>query len=180
MKKQFIYFALIAVFASVFASCSNDDDVQPEPDNEEEEITTVKVTATTGGESKTFTYKVIDNVTTKDDIKLMPNTTYTVKLEFLNEAENPAEDVTEEITEESDEHLICFTASGASITTTRTDRDANNKEIGLTSTWTTGAAGSGTMNITLKHQPDLKKDNAGVNCDLGETDISVNFTTQIL
>ena len=62
------------------------------------------------------------------------------------------------------------------------DTDSNNRPVGLASRVTTGAAGSGTLTITLLHEPDKAASgvadgdpsNAG-----GATDIEVTFDVTV-
>ena len=50
--------------------------------------------------------------------------------------------------------------------------------LGITSTWTAAvAAGTGTMNVTLKHKPGVKA--AGDPVSKGETDISIDFKLSV-
>lgn len=168
-----------------FSSCKKDDDLVPVPppvENEGEVITTLKITFTDAASVQpvvTATFKDPDGEggdapTMHDTIRLVANTTYNAVIEVLNESETPAEDITEEIEEEDHEHLFCFTATTANVTLTRTDSDGT-YEVGLTSDWATGAASAGTVQVELKHQPDVKDGT----CTPGETDIDVTFVTEI-
>jgi hypothetical protein len=161
--------ALIAAlaFAALLPACKPD---APEP---EEEITTVNLKFTAGASTVTFSFKEGSN---PDTIKLSPSASYTLDLEFLNENETPAEDVTEEIRTENDEHLICFEVVAGNVTITRTDKDANNLEVGLKSTWQTGAASTGSVIVELRHQPDGLKNGT---CAPGDTDVEVTFPVRI-
>ena len=62
------------------------------------------------------------------------------------------------------------------------DLDEEGKPIGLSTVLTTGEMGSGTITVTLRHEPN--KDAAGVSSgDIanagGETDIEVTFNVEI-
>jgi hypothetical protein len=91
--------------------------------------------------------------------------------------------VTLEIIREKNEHQFFYTdVEGATIA--YADKDDNNKEFGLETTFATGDAGDVAFTITLKHEPN--KDGEGVaDMDLtnagGATDIETPFTaTSIL
>lgn len=159
--------------------CDKDDD--EEPTNEQELITTVTLTFTpTSGSAIVATAKDLDgaggNAPTIQAINLKSNTDYTLAVAFADESKSPAEDITEEVEEESNEHLVCLVASGAMPTPTIQDKDAAGKDLGLKSKFKTGAAGAGTLKITLKHEPDKSSANA---CSTGETDVEQTFTVTI-
>jgi hypothetical protein len=48
----------------------------------------------------------------------------------------------------------------------------------LETSWTTGAASSGTFRVVLKHQPGLKSATSG--SSTGETDLDITFETNII
>jgi hypothetical protein len=105
---------------------------------------------------------------------LIANTSYSGSIEVLNETETPAEDITEEIEEEDEEHQFFFSTSGAITGVDYEDLDSNGNPVGLNFTLNTGDAGSGTLQITLRHEP--KKPNDGTLADAGgETDIAQTF-----
>ncbi|MES2589429.1 MAG: hypothetical protein V4622_10645 [Bacteroidota bacterium] len=150
--------------------------------NEEELITTFKITFTdTSGIQPTYTaiFKDIDGTggnqpSLFDTIKLKANTVYSAKIDFLNESVSPVDTITNEILEEAADHLICFSHSNINASILKTDSDGI-YEIGLSSLWTISAASNGNVIISLKHQPGIKN---GL-CDLGETDIELNFQVKI-
>ena len=177
--------SLLVVLAAVsITACKKDDDlvdVPPPVENEGEVITTMTLTFTDAASTQptvTATFSDPDgeggNAPTQDVITLVNGTTYNVAVTVLNETESPAEDLTAEILEEDHEHLFCFTPSGANVTIARTDSDGT-YEVGLQSQWTVGTASSGTVQVALKHQPDVKDGT----CTPGETDIDVTFDVQI-
>ncbi len=170
----------------VFAACSSDDDA-PAPVNEEELITTVKVTLTpTTGGLATITLESVD--TDGDDGpaaavnnvsgNLISGETYNATVEFLNETENPAEDITEEVEDEDDEHQVFFTAGGGiNIVTAYANFDGDGNPLGTEFTATPGASGSGTFTITLRHEPT--KPNTGLGDAGGSTDAERTFNVTI-
>lgn len=177
--------ALLLFSIVIVTSCSNDDD-NPDPVNEEEVITTLTATLTPvgGGTAITMRSQDLDGDGPNAPVlfvsgDLVAGTTYNGTIEVLNETETPAEDITEEIEEEDDEHQFFFAATNGIATFAYSDMDGDGNPIGLEFTLTTaGAAGTGDITITLRHEPD--KDAAGVSDgDItnagGETDISVTF-----
>jgi len=174
--KHLFFLALVGL---VFTSCGDDED--PEPPNEEEVITTLQYALTSMDGSVTLSFQDLDgeggNDGTTNVSPLKANTTYTGTLTFLNELEDPAEDITEEVREEDDEHQVFF-SNTAGLTVTYNDSDDDGNPLGVVTTLTTGDAGTGTLTVTLRHEP--VKDAEGVSDgDItnagGETDIAVTF-----
>jgi len=151
-------------------------------ENEEELITTVKVTLTAQGAApQSFTWKDVDgpggNAPQISEIILAPNKTYSCQVEFLDESKTPAEDITAEVVAEADEHEIFYESTNQNLSVSNLNKDSKNLPLGTTSTWTTTGAGNGSVKITLKHKPGIKA--AGDLVTKGETDIEVSFTTKV-
>ena len=175
----------ITILAITFTACSNDDDGNPIPVNEEEVITTLIATLSSTAGNITMTSRDLDgdgpdapviNVSSA----LAANTTYTGSLDLLNETEDPAESITAEIEEEDDEHQFFF--SSALVSAVYADMDGDGNPVGLAFTLTTGDAGTGNLTITLRHEP--AKDAEGVSDGNianagGETDLSVTFPISV-
>lgn len=169
----------------IFSSCKQEDPVIP---NEEELITTVtySLVHSTTMETVNLVFTDLDGDGGDEPVitsgTLEANSTYTGALTLLNEAEDPAEDITLEIEEEDEDHQFFFLSSIADLNVDYTDEDSNSMPVGLGSTLTTGAAGTGTLSITLIHMPT--KSATGVadgditNAD-GETDIEVTFPINV-
>jgi hypothetical protein len=171
----------VAVISVASVSCSKDDD---EPENEEELITTLRVSMveTGTGATSTFIFRDVDGPGgnppgTFDSIVVNASRNYSVTLQFLNESVSPAEDITEEVEEEDEDHQVYYEANGVSITPLNLNTDGLGLPLGTTSTWNTGAAGTGTMRITLKHKPGTKA--AGDPVTKGETDVEVTFPVRL-
>lgn len=176
----FLFLALISF------ACEKDDPIIP---NEEELITTVnyQLVPVGGGDTVTLSFVDIDgdggNAPVISDGVLKANTTYTGSLTLLNESESPAENITEEVEEEGDEHQFFFEKSGTlDLGISYTDVDSEGNPVGLSTSLVTGAASSGTLVITLRHEPS--KDATGVSEGLianagGETDIEVTFNVEV-
>ncbi|BCY27607.1 type 1 periplasmic binding fold superfamily protein [Flavobacterium okayamense] len=169
-----------ALLAFTLFSCSNDDSG---PVNEEEVITTIRVTLTNGGNTITLQSQDLDGdgpnapvVTVSGNLDT--STTYLGSVEFLNELENPAEDITAEVEEEGVDHQLFFDLTNSLGTITYDDVDDNGNPIGLEFNLVTGSSGSGTLTVTLRHEPN--KEASGVSDgDItnagGSTDAEVSF-----
>jgi hypothetical protein len=179
----------VLVLASIIilaASCSDDNPIAV---NEEELITTVTVTLTSQADGTEIVLNSVDLDGDGPDApvvtvsgNLAANTIYTGATEVLNETEDPAEDITVEVLEEGVEHQFFYTFFNGLASTEYTDTDENGDPIGLTFTLTTLAAGSESLTVSLKHEPN--KSGAGVvdgsitNAD-GETDVEVTFALTV-
>ena len=182
-------FATVIFTTVLFVSCSNDEDITPEPVNEEEVITTMNVTLVPegGGTAVVLSFQDLDGdgedapvINTGD---LAAGVTYNGRIELLNETEIPAEDITEEVEEEGLEHQFFFTVgTGLDVTTAYSDKegtgvDSEGNSLGIEFTLTAGAVSSGTLTFTLRHEPN--KPNTGLSDADGETDIEVAFDIEV-
>jgi hypothetical protein len=188
MKKELLKFSLLLFGASslLLSSCKKDND---EEENEEEVITTMQLTFVPVGGGTTVMYKFDDPDgpgganPTQDEIVLQPNKSYTVAVQLLNKTVNPAEDITAEVAAEADAHRFYYEPSaGSNITVSNLNNDGNGIPLGISSTWTTGAAATGTIKITLRHYPGNPPNKAAndlVNSSKSATDIEVNFNSKL-
>jgi hypothetical protein len=183
MKTIFILSAFLIV---VSAGCKKNKPavINPPNPNEEELITTFRITFTdSAGLAPQVIASFVDidgpggnDPSTFDTIRLLANKTYNASITLLNESISPAEDITEEVEEEGVDHLFCFDlTAGLNVTVTRTDQDANGLPIGILNKWVTTGTSTGTATIRLRHQPGVKTGD----CAPGETDIELNFYTEI-
>jgi len=177
-------FRLLPLLALPFLFTACDDDKDPAPVDENEVITTLTYTLTPvgGGTPVAVTFRDPDGdqgsqQPTIGALTLAANTAYTGALTVLDETKTPVENTTEEIREKSDEHLFVYTVSPAGLLTiARTDKDKNNFEIGLaTSLQTRTTAGTGTLNLVLRHQPGTKNGTATP----GSSDVDVTFPVTV-
>jgi hypothetical protein len=178
-----------AFFASLFSACKKDEEQPPVLPNEEELITTLTYTLTPvgGGTPVVFSFQDEDGDGGNSPILiegiLSANMDYTGALTLLNESEDPADNITLEVQEEGADHQLFYQIeSPLDLDISYADTDANGKPIGLSTLVSTGAASSGNLTITLRHEPD--KNAAGVSSgDIanagGETDIEVTFIVEI-
>lgn len=185
MNGKWIPMLLVGV-ATLLMQCKSASNV--EPDDENELITTVQLefNALSTTVPQTFTYRDVDgdggNPPTKfDTISLSPNTSYTLTVTLLDESKSPAHDISKEVKAKSDEHLLVYTPAPATLLTyTYGDKDARNLPIGLTGTAKTGAPGTGTLRIQLRHQPPISdkivKDGT---LGPGSDDVNLNFNLKV-
>ena len=178
--KNISFYALLSI---AMIGCS-DDDTAPEVINDEELITTVILTLTQeSGDQVVLTTVDLDGDGPDEPVTTVvgnfsQNTQYQGAVQFLNETEDPAEDITEEVIEEADEHQVFYTVSeGLNITTTYQDFDSNDNPLGVNITLETGEASSGSLTVTLRHEP--VKPNDGLESAGGETDITTSFDVTI-
>lgn len=187
MKQRLMKMAFGLVIASaLFTSCKKDDPIE---ENEEEVITTMKLTLVPVGGGATLTYQFDDpdgpggTAPTVDEIVLAPSKVYNVTVQLLNKTETPAADITDEVRDESDAHRFYYEASvGSNIAVTNLDNDVNGIPLGITSTWTTGAVATGKIKVTLRHYPGTPPDKAIgdlVTSLKSGTDIEVEFNTKV-
>ena len=178
--------ALLVIPVLFSTSCSNDD----APVNEEEVITTVRVTLVGGGQTIVLESRDLDGdgpnapvLTPVGGGILVAGTTYTGSTEFLNELEDPSEDITVEVEEEGAEHQVFYQLASSLGTITYADEDINGNPIGLNFTLVAGTSGTtGTLTVTLRHLPNKTATgvaagditNAG-----GNTDAAVTFSVAV-
>ena len=176
----------LVLTTALFTACSSDDDATIV--NEEEVITTVqvKLTPTEGGIPITLTSRDLDGDGPDAPVvavsgPVMAGASYSGEVAFLNEMANPAEDITEEVAAEGEEHQV-FYQQNALGTITYTDEDSNGNPIGISFNYTAGTAATGTLTVTLRHEPN--KDAGGVADGMitnagGSTDAEVVFSVVV-
>ena len=175
---------LLLTAVVLFSRC---DTEEPEAENEEELITTLEMTFTPAGGGNEVVFSVFDEdgdgpaAPEYTNGTLSAGTDYNVSIKVRNDIDN--EDITLEIIEEDEEHQFFFSVTnGLNLEFAYDDTDGNGNPIGLATTFTTGDASTGTMQVELRHEPNKSADgvvngnptNAG-----GETDIQVTFDVTI-
>lgn len=179
--------AMLALAIVALPGCKDDEEDPPAPPvvNEEELITTVRLTMVPalGGDTAVFDWLDLDGdggsapIITGDT--LVTGTVYNASLLLLNETENPADTISNEVADEAEAHQFFFVVTGSGLAwTSYSDVDANGNPVGLATTWTTSAVGSGSISVVLRHEPD--KTASGVSTgDItnagGDTDIEVSI-----
>lgn len=109
-----------------------------------------------------------------DTLRLKAGVAYSVNIQLLDSLN----DITSEIRTRENYHLFCFdVAAGLSLVCKQTDLDTNPKPlpIGLTDLFTAGAVSSGSLEVTLHHQPNVKDGT----CSPGSIDIDATYTVKI-
>ena len=183
----------LAALMLILNSCKKDDDENPTPTtpvNEEEVITSLYLALVPmgGGDTAIFSFVDLDGdggnapVITPDT--LVGGTQYTASILLLNESETPADTISNEVADEAEEHQFFFSTTGGSLSwDSYSDTDADGNPIGLVSQWSTHAAGSGELQVVLRHEPDKFGANVSAG-DItnagGETDIEVMIPYVVL
>ncbi len=135
------------------------------------------------------------------NLRLRANAVYSGELEILDKTQKPTADISADIAgDEAVEHLLFYqptpvsslnvsnttpdipntptVAAGSPVLNlriARTDRDKNSLQLGLKTTFTTGAASTGKLKVVLRHQPDTKNGTYGV----GSSDFDIDFMVTI-
>ena len=181
MKK----FLILLMTIGLITSCSDDDN--PDPVNEEEVITTLRLTLSPTGNGTDVVFLSRDadgDGPNAPEISvtgvIVESTEYSGTIEFLNELESPAEDITEEVEEEADEHQVFYSFNGnAGSTITYNDTDGDGNPLGVMTTFNSGVASTAnSLTIVLKHEP-TKPNDGTANDAGGETDVEATFTYNV-
>lgn len=176
------YLISIALFLAIIPGCKKDDDLVNNPPpviNEPEVITTIKLVFSDSSDAsitRTAMFRDPDGdggaaYDVFDTIRLNAGKTWNAEVFLLNETVLPADTISSEVRSETGEHLICYNPSNVHLGIEILDTDSKGLPLGLLSKWRTGAAGTGSIRIQLKHQPDAKNGS----CEPGETDLEVTF-----
>jgi hypothetical protein len=185
MKTMKTSIPLLSIIALLFmTSCTDDDAVTII--NEEELITTVELELTNSADATNVVlFKSVDIDGEGPDNPVITitgtvnaNSTYQGAVRFLNESIAPSENITEEVIEEGDEHEVFYSSSLADFSITKIDLDANGNPLGVITTLQTGAIGTGTLTVVLRHEPTKPNDNTLIGAG-GETDVQVSFTLAV-
>jgi hypothetical protein len=181
-----LYYLLPVFILLAAAGCEKKDPIIP---NDEELITTVQLFKTfeVKADSLVAVFRDLDGSGGNDPEISHPvfnaNSSYQLKLVFLNETVNPADDINIEIADESEDHQIFFLPDeNLKLSYSYYDQDENGNPLGLNIILQTGESSSGEWKIVLRHMPD--KFGSGVANGLieqagGETDIEIVFDATI-
>jgi len=192
MESNMKYLLAALLFATAITSCKKEEEdpiTPPPPTNEEEVITTLVLTFVDAeNSSNVFELRFSDPdgngggapVITSDP--LPADRAFVVSISVLNESADPDVNITAEIQAEDELHQFFFLVTDANLSMSYADADSNGQPVGLISSGVTGAASTGTLMVTLRHQPD--KNGANVTAgDItnagGETDITVTFPVTV-
>lgn len=178
--------ALLLSLALLGIMGCNKNEEDPTPPNEEEVITTMNLKFVIPGSTDTIRASSRDldgdgpNAPIITEVVLKKGITYNLYVELLNESNlSDVENITEEVEEEADEHQFFFAVNPSALAThAYKDTDINGRPIGIINTFATSAtAGTGTLKVTLKHQPGVKSATSTIAS--GETDIEQSFTLKV-
>lgn len=182
---KYPFLILLGASLLFLGSCGDPDD--PEDPHEEEVITSLIYTLKANGQDDVvLSFEDTDGDGGNEPVitngKLAANTTYEGSIELWNRAEDPEEEITPEVEEEGEDHQFFFETTVEGITIVYDDKDASDQPIGLKTKLTTTDAGTGTLKVILRHEPNKGADgvsagsiaNAG-----GETDIEVSFELEV-
>jgi hypothetical protein len=182
MTNRLNYLLLAFVLMIFAAGCGEDED--PLIENEEEVITSVTLTFTPfAGATETVVYGFSDP---DGDGGSAPNFSYTGVLQagavYSSQVSfgNETGTIDAEIVAEGADHQV-FIANTADILFAYNDTDANGDPLGLLTTANVTAAGTGSLTLTLRHEP-VKSALIGItSLDVagGETDVEVTFDVTI-
>lgn len=189
MKKiSFKMMILSVVFMTNLSSCKKDS-TKPTDNhehNESELITTLELKFSGKGSlgfDTTFVVSFNDpdgdggNAATQfDTIHLLKNSTYNVEVTLLDKSKTPADTISNEVLKEANDHLFFYSSNPIGLVNiVITDKDGNNKNLGLKSSWVTSNPGSGKVKVKLMHQSGVKD---GIS-EIGDTDVEVDFILQV-
>ena len=190
MKKGMFkpFMLALGALSLVVVSCKKDD-VKPTDDhdhNDSELITTLELKFSGKGVlgyDTTFVVTFNDSdgdggnaATQFDTIHLLKNSSYNVELTLFDKSKTPADTISNEVLEEANDHLFFYSSNPTGLVNVLiTDKDSNNKNLGLKSTWTTTNAGSGKVKVKLMHQPGVKDGTS----ETGDTDVDIDFQVYV-
>ncbi len=180
---------LSVVFITALVSCKKDNAKPTDSTltNENEIITTMELKFSGKGVlGKDTTFVVTFNdpdgdggntATQFDTINLLKNSSYNVELTLLDKSKTPADTISNEVLEEANDHLFFYSSNPTGLVDVLiTDKDGNNRNLGLKSKWTTTNVGSGKVKVKLMHQPGVKN---GIS-ETGDTDVEVDFILHVI
>lgn len=211
MKKNLILVLLTIIFFITLTSCLKKNNLNANienpliPENENEIITTMKLTFDNGTTKTSYIFKDPDGdgglagvygnlsnslVLQSDSIiNLLTNTTYSVSILLLDETKIITDTISNSVLNEGADHMFFFNSlnpsgnpysvylTGSMTTVTYLDLDANLRGIGLSTKWQTPSMpmSKSPLFITLKHQPGVKNGTFAP----GDTDIEIPFKLKI-
>jgi len=178
----------LGALSLVVVSCKKDDakPTDAHDHNDSELITTLELKFSGKGvlgNDTTFVVMFNDtdgdggNIPTQfDTIHLLKNSTYNVELTLLDKSKTAADTISNEVLEEANDHLFFYSSNPTDLVNVLiTDKDSNNKNLGLKSIWTTTNTGSGKVKVKLMHQPGVKDGTSAT----GDTDVEVDFQVNV-
>ncbi len=211
MKKTIKTIACVAILALSVSACKKEKKTEPTPDaptppaNENEVITTMKLSVNNGTTTTYYMFKDPDGdggivgaygnlsntLTAQSDsvITLLTNKTYTVGILLLDETKAVTDTVSNSVLSEGVDHMFFFNAinpsgnpyslylTGSMVTIKYLDLDANLRGIGLLTECQTPSMvmPKSPLTITLRHQPGIKDGTYAP----GDSDIEIPFKIKV-
>lgn len=187
---------------SLLAGCAT---TEPQKEDTPELVTLATLTFSATGEAPIVVTATdpdgdgVQDITVDGPIVLAKNKSYVMTIQLINglvPEGQPGYDITEEVAEEGTEHQFFFSfTDGAFVNPPGNgnldngadevdysggpnSKDTNGMNLGITTTWTTGAVNvAGIFRIVLKHQPGTKTSIS--DSSVGETDLDITFVLSI-
>ncbi len=191
--KKAHWLLMLTAFALIAVTGCEDNPADPGDDNEQELITSVTLNLTeldaAGNPTATtvsVNFKDPDGTggvaPTIGSLTLKAGKNYKGTIALLDETKNPAESITAEVKAEAEAHQFFYTAKDGAVgrlAVTITDKDANNRPVGLeyTVAISAGANATGKLNVVLSHYDPASKKDGVTRSD--ESDIDIDFTVNI-
>ena len=179
---------LLLIPVSLWLGSCNQEEQTVAPTIDNESITTATLQLTNKANSADVVTATIDNLNgrtgsadlSKATLNLKANTSYSGVILLSDKTQTPATDITAEIKDRQNIHLLIYTPSPTSLLTVSiTDKDTNPAPgpypIGLTYDLKTSTAGTGSLNVVLRHQPNSKNGTATP----GTSDLDTTFPVVI-
>lgn len=192
-KKTPLLLLIFAVFALLVTSGCEDNPAKPEEPNEQELITSVTLNLTELDAAGNATATTV-SVNFKDPdgtggvaptigaLALKAGKNYKGAIALLDETKNPVSNISDEVKDEAEAHQFFYTSKDGAVgrlTVAITDKDANNRPVGLeyTVAVSAGANATGKLNVVLSHYDPASKKDGVTRSD--ESDIDIDFTVNI-
>jgi hypothetical protein len=175
---------IIIFLAIIISSCKNKEEVGvPAPVGNEFLTTTILKLQNLANltDTTSIRYQVIGSnpvQITPDSLLLKKNAKYNCTVVILDVTKSPVDTVSIVVKQRANYHLFFFyPTTGLNLSDTITDHDSNipSLPLGLTSVITTGNASIGTLQVILRHQPNVKNGTYAP----GSTDLDVFFPVKI-
>lgn len=186
MNRNFFRWPVFVLAASTCFTACNKKNGQGEG-NEEEVITTLnlKLTPISGGAALQFSYDDPDGpggaAPTISPVTLPANRQFNLEVELLDKTKTPVANITDEVEQEADKHRMYY-VSGGNFNVSQLNNDASGLPLGTTGVLATGAAGSGTLRVVLRHyggNPPNKAATDAVDSPKSSSDVDVTFTVTV-
>jgi hypothetical protein len=170
-------YSIILISSFLFNGCSSE---APELIQEEELITTVKLTFKSSEETQIVRWNTL--TTNSEIIQLKANSMYEVAIEFLDDSDPvDIKNITTEVIEEANDHQVFYEFSGVNVIYGTSDSDVlddNQNPLYINSIWNFVESSSGVVRIYLIHEP-TSKNSSNRSGFGGETDIQVDIPLHI-